>query len=54
MSTDFFIIDVSHWDPSVDWKILKSNNVLSAIVKATDGHNGFNQIVPHPLQWGKS
>jgi GH25 family lysozyme M1 (1,4-beta-N-acetylmuramidase) len=44
MSTDFFIIDVSHWDPSVDWKILKSHNVLSAIVKATDGHNGFNKL----------
>jgi GH25 family lysozyme M1 (1,4-beta-N-acetylmuramidase) len=44
MSTDFFIIDVSHWDPSVDWKILKSHNVLCAIVKATDGYNGFNQL----------
>ena len=44
MSTDFFIIDVSHWDPSVDWKTLKSHKILSAIVKVTDGYNGFNQL----------
>jgi GH25 family lysozyme M1 (1,4-beta-N-acetylmuramidase) len=37
MSTDFFLIDVSHWDPNVDWGILKTHNVVAAIVKATDG-----------------
>ena len=44
MSTDFSLIDVSHWDPNVDWHILKSKNVLSAIVKATDGHDGFDEM----------
>jgi GH25 family lysozyme M1 (1,4-beta-N-acetylmuramidase) len=44
MSTDFFLIDVSHWDPSVDWKILKSHNVLSAIIKAADGYNGIDNM----------
>jgi GH25 family lysozyme M1 (1,4-beta-N-acetylmuramidase) len=44
MSTDFFLIDVSHWDPSVDWKILKSQKVLSAIIKATDGYNGLDDM----------
>jgi GH25 family lysozyme M1 (1,4-beta-N-acetylmuramidase) len=44
MSTDFFLIDVSHWDPSVDWQILKSKNVLSAIVKATDGPSGLDDM----------
>lgn len=44
MSTDFFLIDVSHWDPSVDWGILKSKNVLAAIVKATDGPSGFDDM----------
>jgi len=44
MSTDYFLIDVSHWNPSVDWKILKSHNVLSVMVKATDGYNGFDDM----------
>ncbi len=44
MSTDFFLIDVSHWDPTVDWSILKSHNVLCAIVKATDGYNGLDDM----------
>lgn len=44
MSTDYFLIDVSHWDPGVDWALLKSHNVLSAIVKATDGSNGFDNL----------
>ena len=44
MSTDFFLIDVSHWDPSVDWSILKSHNVLSAIIKATDGYGGVDNM----------
>jgi lysozyme len=44
MSTDFFLIDVSHWDPNVDWKILKSNGVISAIVKATDGPGGLDDM----------
>ena len=44
MSMDFFLIDVSHWDPNVDWKMLKSHNVLSAIVKATDGPGGLDEM----------
>lgn len=42
MSTYYFLIDVSHWDPSINWDLLKSNNVLSAIVKATDGSTGID------------
>jgi lysozyme len=44
MSMEFFLIDTSHWDPGIDWNILKSNKVLSAIIKATDGHNGIDKM----------
>jgi GH25 family lysozyme M1 (1,4-beta-N-acetylmuramidase) len=44
MSTDFFLIDVSHWDPNVDWKVLKSHMVISTIVKATDGPGGVDNL----------
>src|SRR5512145_1760653 len=38
-------IDVSRWQPSVDWGLLKSKGVMFAIIKATQGNYAVDAML---------
>lgn len=38
-------IDVSHYQPSVNWATVKKNGVEFAYIKATEGHSAYKYII---------
>ncbi|MSP61561.1 MAG: hypothetical protein EXR72_14725 [Myxococcales bacterium] len=45
-------IDVSHWDGTIDWALVKGDNVEFAFMKATEGNTFVDS--QYATNWGKS
>ena len=46
-------IDVSQWNPTMDWKLLKENGVEFAIIKATQGNYSVDPLLKTHVEGAK-
>lgn len=51
---DIFGVDVSHWQPNIDWKQVKDSNITFAYIKASEGSNRIEPLAKSQAEGAKA